>query len=195
MYYGNLTDSSNRHNRTLYITLAHQVMLLVSTIRYAERGEHIDLERPFYEILASGKPDFPFRLCWANKNWTKTWSSSSEDVLLEQNYSHEDDLAHIRSLIPVFSNQRYIRIDGKSLFLVNRSEILPNPLKTTEIWRKEALKQGIGELYLVRAESFNNDINPKIIDFDAAVEFAPDWDIMGSRLFNNEFLSTLAKIG
>ena len=32
------------------------------------------LERPFNEVLASGKPDFPFCLGWANHSWTtKTW--------------------------------------------------------------------------------------------------------------------------
>ena len=27
------------------------------------------LERPFNEVLASGKPDFPFCLAWANESW------------------------------------------------------------------------------------------------------------------------------
>ena len=37
------------------------------------------LERPFHEVLTSGKPDFPFCLCWANHTWTnKTWNRKSK---------------------------------------------------------------------------------------------------------------------
>jgi lipopolysaccharide biosynthesis protein len=28
------------------------------------------LERPFAEVLSSGRPDFPFCLAWANQSWT-----------------------------------------------------------------------------------------------------------------------------
>ena len=153
------------------------------------------LERPFNEVLASGQPDFPFCLCWANENWTRTWSGGSKDILLQQNYSEEDDLAHIRSLLPALSDNRYIKIDGKPLLLVYRTELLPNPNKTAEIWREEALKQGLGELYLARVESFKAGFNPKKIEFDAAVEFAPDWGNTGQILSDNIILKIAAKTG
>ena len=35
------------------------------------------LELPFNDVLASGKPDFPFCLCWANESWhEKFWKNS-----------------------------------------------------------------------------------------------------------------------
>lgn len=132
------------------------------------------LERPFNEVLASGKPDFPFCLCWANENWTRVWDGGDRHVLLDQQYSAADDIDHIRSLIPAFSDPRYIRVDGRPLFLVYRTELLPDPAATAARWRQAALDAGLPGLYLARVEHFVADIDPVTIGFDAAVEFAPD---------------------
>jgi len=139
------------------------------------------LERPVEEILSSGKPDFPFCLCWANENWTRRWDGEAQHVLMEQNYSEEDDHQHIRYLIPFFRDERYIRVDGKPMFLVYRTENMPDPAQTAKIWREEARRAKIGELYLVRVESIGK-LDPTDIEFDAALEFAPDWWNKGRQL-------------
>ena len=134
------------------------------------------LDRPFNEVLASGKPDFPFCLCWANENWTRVWDGKDNNVLIEQKYSEEDDRQHIRALADAFRDERYIRVNGKPLFLVYRATKIPDPRKTTAIWREEAQKLGIGDLYLCRVESFRDErSDPGEIGFDAAVGFQPDW--------------------
>ncbi len=134
------------------------------------------LERPFNEVLSSGEPDFPFCLCWANENWTRAWDGLSRNILLEQKYNEEDDRAHIRSLVPAFQDKRYIRVDGKPLFLVYRASLIPDSLKTTSIWREEVQKAGINDLYLCRVESnFSGEYGDPIqLGFDAAVEFQPN---------------------
>jgi lipopolysaccharide biosynthesis protein len=131
------------------------------------------LERPFQEIFESGKPDFPFMLCWANENWTRIWDGSDKDILLEQNYSAADDLNHIQSLMPYFKDPRYIKIEGKPVFAVYRSSIIPDVKSTIAIWREEAAKHGI-ELYLCRMESFwEGGADHLEAGFDAAIRFEP----------------------
>lgn len=133
------------------------------------------LNRPVDDILTSSKPDFPFCLCWANENWTRIWDGGSNQVLMEQRYSDADDEAHIRHLLPYLADKRYIQVDGKPFLLIYRTELLPDPARTAELWRSIALREGVGELFLARVESLAQDKDPRAIGFDAAVEFAPDW--------------------
>jgi lipopolysaccharide biosynthesis protein len=137
------------------------------------------IERPFHEVLASGKPDFPFCLCWANENWTRRWDGHEQEILLGQNYGDEDDLDHVRWLAKAFRDPRYIRVRGKPLFLVYRLSNLPNPARTIEIWRTEAKRIGIGDLFVCNVESCRSEHGLVTkYNLDAAVEFAPDWEAM-----------------
>jgi len=139
------------------------------------------LDRPFREVLESGQPDFPFCLCWANENLTRAWDGLDRDVLLKQHYGPEDDKAHIRALFPAFRDERYIRVNGKPLYLVYRTELFPHPKETAEIWREEAMKAGIGEIYLAKMEGLHPEGTPESTGFDCAIEFAPDWRQSGPR--------------
>lgn len=143
------------------------------------------LERPVDEILRLGSPNFPFCLCWANDNWTRAWDGADKQVLVRQAYSDEDDLNHIHWLAHVFSDPRYIRVNGRPLFPIYRSQHLPNPSKTTDRWREEALRLGIGELHLCRVENNYDDetpTDPRLIGFDAAIEFQPRVRLLRHRL-------------
>lgn len=134
------------------------------------------LERPVEEILSSGEPDFPFCLCWANENWTRRWDGAEQEVLIGQNYNDDDDREHIHYLIEFFRDPRYIRVDGKPLVLIYRARHLPDPKRMLAIWRTEARKAGIGELFICRVENFFNERdNPHALGFDASVDFQPDW--------------------
>ncbi|MBD2305771.1 glycoside hydrolase family 99-like domain-containing protein [Chroococcidiopsis sp. FACHB-1243] len=154
------------------------------------------LERPFNYVLNSGKPDFPFCLCWANENWTRRWDGKEQNLLFKQVYSEEDDRLHMQWLAKAFSDRRYIKVDNKPLFLVYRATKLPNPKQTVKIWREEAKRLGVGEIFLCRVESFANEReDPGLIGFDASVEFQPDWTQLGLPLQKGRLWHLARKLG
>jgi hypothetical protein len=100
---------------------------------------------------------------------------------MRQDYSFEDDRAHIEHLLRAFEDTRYVKIGGKPLFLVYRTELLPEPLRTADLWRQTVQKAGFPDIYLVRVESFRSGVDPKAIGFDAALEFAPNKSVVRPR--------------
>lgn len=141
------------------------------------------LERPFDEVLHTGSPDFPFCLCWANEEWTRAWDGRTGHVLIGQDYNEADDREHMRWLAQAFEDPRYIRVDGRPLFLVYRAGKIPDPRRTTDAWRDEAAKLGTGDPMLCRVESFSDEGgDPHAMGFDAAVEFQPRWRLLRPSL-------------
>jgi GT2 family glycosyltransferase/glycosyltransferase involved in cell wall biosynthesis len=130
------------------------------------------LYRPLQQILESGKPDFPFCMCWANENWSRAWDGRTGEVLIEQQHSEEDHRAFIHSLFPFFRDKRYITVNGRPLLLIYRIGIIPDVKRAVEIWRHECVQAGIADPYLVAVQSFGLG-DPTPYDFDAAVEFPP----------------------
>lgn len=127
------------------------------------------LERPFNEVLRSGVPDFPFCLCWANQTWSGIWHGAPNRVLIEQTYpGHPDHEAHFRALLPAFADPRYIRVDGKPIFLIHQPSELPNATATLAFWRAMAVDAGLGGLHIV-GTTFWRDSNPAAFGFDAEV--------------------------
>ena len=135
------------------------------------------LEKPLEEVLSSQQPEFPFCLCWANENWTRTWDGQDEEVLMPQCYSQEDDIRHILFLCKVFKDKRYIKIDGKPLFLIYRADKLPDFRRTAALWRDVARREGVGEIFLALVDHGNKSIHDVCTDakLDASVEFQPIW--------------------
>ena len=134
------------------------------------------LERPLDDMLASRQPDFPFCLCWANENWTRRWDSSESEILIAQQFRDGDDLAFIRSVLPYFADPRYVKVDGRPVLLVYRTDIIPDIAAVAAVWRAEARRAGHPGLYLVRCNTFvpyGLQQDPAAIGFDAVVEYPP----------------------
>ena len=89
-----------------------------------------ELELPFNEIIASGEPDFPFCLCWANESWySKLWNkdgTSKNKLLVEQKYlGDEEYVEHFFSILPAFKDSRYMKQDNKPIFMIYKPLLFP----------------------------------------------------------------------
>jgi hypothetical protein len=142
---------------------------------YSFSGRRI-LEAPLERMLASGKPDLPFCLCWANENWTRRWDGGDKEVLLAQGYTPEDDATIITDVMRYMRSPNYIRIDGKPLFVIYRPSLIPDLKRTLDSWRRACRQSGIGEVYLAAVEAFElvrSTKNPRDMGLDASIEFPP----------------------
>lgn len=111
------------------------------------------LHRPFQEVVDSGKPDFPFCVCWANHNWsTRSWKNGKGKniMIAEQLYPGvEDYIQHFYSLLPAFKDHRYITIDGKPLFVIYDPYHFPDVKKFIQTWRELAQKEDLPGIFFV----------------------------------------------
>jgi hypothetical protein len=143
------------------------------------------LERPFNEVLTSGKPDFPFSLCWANHSWSnKTWDKDSQhkksSILMEQKYlGKEDNINHFYSVLDAFKDKRYIRVDGKPLFLIFDPLGFPNIASYISLWRQLAAENGLNGIHFVGMT--DNASFREIGKVESGKIIKPDLDDAGKR--------------
>lgn len=127
------------------------------------------LEGPLDAVVASGQPDFPFCVCWANENWTRRWDGQAQHVLMRQQHSLSEDRRFILDLIPYLEDDRYVRVSGRPVVVVYRANLMENAADTAAVWRDECHRAGLGEVHLCAVMVDTSD--PRPLGFDAAVEF------------------------
>ena len=144
------------------------------------------LERPFNEVLASGKPDFPFCLGWANETWSnKSWKDKGgrkDAILMEQTYVESEYVDHFYDVLPAIKDHRYITVDGKPLFVVFNPYAIPNPNTFIDCWQKLARENGLDGIHFVGI-TFNL-MSVKIEAGDRKKYYYAKTDESASRLFN-----------
>lgn len=130
------------------------------------------LERPFKEVLASKKPDFPFCLAWANESWKGVWHGMSKNKMLveQQDLGKEDYEKHFYSVLEAFQDDRYSKVDDKPIFIVYRPHNIKDPKIFADLWNELAVKNGLKGIYLIGvAENWDPIQN----NFNAVVANAP----------------------
>ncbi|MBQ9462788.1 MAG: glycoside hydrolase family 99-like domain-containing protein [Bacteroidales bacterium] len=104
------------------------------------------LDSVFEDVVNSGKPDYPFCLCWANHSWkAKTWDPSVPDkMLMEQTYPGASDYeAQFYAMLPAFKDKRYIRHKGRLLYGIFEPGDIPDMTEMSGLWNALAAENGL----------------------------------------------------
>ena len=133
---------------------------------------HEELELPFNEIVKSGKPDFPFMLCWANESWEKKfWDQNvkiqdgKNSIILQQTYpGKEDHINHFYHFLPAFKDKRYIKINGRLAFMIYKPDDLPETSNFINLWQYLATTEGLPEFHFIAHVSSYID-KPKLNEY------------------------------
>lgn len=105
---------------------------------------HMLLEKPTAQFLNNKELNMPFCLSWANEPWTKAWVSKNDAILIDQEYGREKEWeAHFDYLIQFFKDPRYIKNNGKPLFVIYRPEQIECLNEMLDLWQKLAQKSGL----------------------------------------------------
>lgn len=170
-YYYDLTDKSSRKWQ---IQIAKKYGIYgFCYYHYWFKGKRL-LHKPIDLVLKEREDDFPFCFSWANEPWTKTWTGSNHEVLVDQDYGEKVDWKeHFEFLLTAFKDKRYIRVENKPLFLIYRPSDISKCSEMLEYWQKLAVKYGLDGIYFV--QTLNRFNNPQIKGFDARIEFEPGY--------------------
>ena len=145
-------------------------------VYYYNFGARRVLHKPIEVVRANPEIPFNWCLCWANENWTKHWDGGSREILLEQSYDAITLASIIADVVEQAADPRYIRVDGKPLFLLYRPLLLPDCRGFAAMARDAFARAGFPGVHLVYVESMeavDRCVSPADLGFDAAVEFPP----------------------
>lgn len=149
------------------------------------------LEKPLDIFLNDKSLDFPFMLIWANHNWTRKWDGREKEVLLAQEYKDEDPELFIKDIKKYLLDNRYIKINNKSVIGLYEPFQVPQLNKTITIWREKSKNYGIGEIFVlicVNEYEITEIQNSQL--FDAAYDFPPRNSLRIINKMRNTFLYT-----
>lgn len=130
------------------------------------------MDLPINTILQNKDWDFHFSICWANENWTRKWDGGDNEIIFEQKNLPDDPLKFIKDVSPILNDKRYIHEGNKPILTVYRVELLDDPKRYVDTWRKYFKDKFNKELWLV-GHTYDVNVSPKDFGFDATMDFTP----------------------
>ena len=90
-------------------------------------------------------------MIWANEDWTRRWNGYEGNILIKQEYKETDPYNFIKDIKKYIIDERYIKINNKSILGIYEPIKIPNLSNTISIWREESKNMRIGELYFINS--------------------------------------------
>lgn len=146
------------------------------------------LEKPVEQYLKHPELDLPFCLSWANEHWTNAWVDGGSRILIEQRYGNRKEWKeHFDYLLPFFKDPRYMKSDGKPIFIVYRPELIDCLSEMLEYWRELSISNGFpGMCFCCKGADdtgLSND-HDKYSKFDYNIDYQPG-KIFNRMISNN----------
>lgn len=141
------------------------------------------LEKPAENLLKWNDIELNYCFSWANASWIRSWSKirgeawlNAEDkeegngLLVKQEYGDEAEWKkHFLYLLPFFKDERYIKTNGKPLFIIYNPNDIKRIKAMMKYWNELAKEHGIPGIYFVGT----NIYDWKKKNMDAGVIFEP----------------------
>lgn len=140
---------------------------------YWFNGEKL-LEKPAEQILEDKTLNIPFCFSWANEAWSMEWVGKNQ-VIMPQFYGEKKEWKeHFDYLLPFFKDERYIKENGKPLFVIYRPGSINCLSEMIKYWRELAKEAGFPDLVILNQNPdfmINKKVDHSQIDYD--IEFEP----------------------
>jgi lipopolysaccharide biosynthesis protein len=137
-----------------------------------------ELDLPLRNMMASGRPDLPFFLCWANEPWGRNWDGLSRNVLIAQSYAPGWIDAFAQDVAPALRDPRYFRLMGRPVLMIYRAMHIPGTQKALRALREALALHGVADVHLSAAwVHFGGDSelprDPAALGLDSYSAFPP----------------------
>lgn len=157
------------------------------------------LEKPIENMLRNQEIDIPFCICWANEAWTKAWVNDTK-VLIPQHYGTRKEWEeHFNYMLPFFQDARYIRHEGKPLFIFYKPELIDCADEMIDCFQELAKKAGLPGLTIAYQHGNMDFYFPKKdrSKYDLNIEFQPIYarnDLSQKRSIEHPIYSFVKKV-
>ncbi len=132
---------------------------------YFAKGRRI-LEKPAENLLEWTDINMPFCFYWANESWVRSWSNiagncwtevyessvvqNGSGILLKQDYGGKQEWEeHFRYMLPFFKDERYLKKDGKPIFIIYSPDDIECLAEMKEYWDNLIRQIGFPGIYYI----------------------------------------------